>query len=267
MIGDTMREGNASAPRKADRIAHIILMQLVLGVALLAGWESYGRFVDGSLTSMPSDIAVRLAQWAGSGLWLHVATTLFEIVAGVAIGVPAGVAAGLLLGRARLLGALLRPIVTLLYSVPFIALTPLLIMWFGVGIAPKVILVAMSSFFLMFFATFSGARSVDSDLIATVDIMGATPRERFLKVIAPACGPWIVSGIKTVLPFALIGATIGEMLAAQAGVGSLLSNAANDFDIAGFYAALFILMILGILFRTLAQRLEDWLLRWRQRVE
>jgi NitT/TauT family transport system permease protein len=267
MTANKVRTGNAAALQRNHPHFHIIFAQLALGAVLLGGWEAYGRFVDSSLTSTPSDVAVRLAEWTGSILWLNLLTTLLEIGIGIALGVPTGVAAGLLLGRAKLLGALLRPIVTLFYSVPFIALTPLLIMWFGVGLAPKVILVAMSSFFLMFFGTFSGAQSVDPDLIATVDIMGASARERFLKVIAPACSPWIVSGIKTVLPFGLIGATIGEMLAAQSGVGSLLSNAANDFDMAGFYAALFVLMVLGILFRNLAQRLEGWLLRWRQPIE
>jgi len=125
------------------------------------------------------------------------------------------------------------------------------------------VLIALSSFFLIFFNTFAGAQAVDGDLIATLDIMGATPRERFVKVIAPACASWIMSGLRTALPFALIGATIGEMMVSRAGLGRLVSSSADQFDMAGLYAALVILMAVGAVLNDLALRLESRLLRWR----
>jgi NitT/TauT family transport system permease protein len=253
----------SAPPRRGQRRLLVVVLRLVLAGVILAGWEAYGRLVDSSLTSTPSDIAAVLAGWARSVLWLNLGVTLFEIVAGLVLGVPVGIVAGLFLGRARVAGALLRPIVVLFYSVPFIALTPLLIMWFGVGSASKVMLIALSSFFLLFFNTFAGAQEVDPDLVAIADIMGASRRERFVKVIAPACAPRILSGLKTALPFALIGAVIGEMLAARAGLGNLLMDSGNDFDMAGLYAALAVLMVVGVVLNVLAQRLETWLLRWR----
>ena len=101
-----------------------------------------------------------------------------------------------MLGRSPLLAGVLRPIIVAFYSVPLIALAPLFIMFFGLDMLPKIVLVAIVVFFLLFFNTFAGATSVDHDLIAQVELMGSTPREKFQKVVAPACMAWIIGGIK-----------------------------------------------------------------------
>jgi NitT/TauT family transport system permease protein len=136
-------------------------------------------------------------------------------------------------------------------------------MFFGLDMLPKIVLVAIVVFFLLFFNTFAGAQDVDDDLIAAVALMGSTTRERFQKVIAPACLAWIVGGIKVALPYALVAATTGEMLAAQRGLGFLLSDAAAQFDMTGLYAALFVLMLLGLAVAGTVTWLEQRLLRWR----
>ena len=93
--------------------------------------------------------------------------------------------------------------------------------------------------------------------------MGSTRRETFQKVVAPACMAWIIGGIKTALPYALVAATTGEMLAARRGMGFLLSDAASQFDMTSLYAALFILMLLGLAVSETASWSERHLLRWR----
>jgi NitT/TauT family transport system permease protein len=118
-------------------------------------------------------------------------------------------------------------------------------------------------FFLLFFNTFAGAGSVDQDLIAQVELMGSTPREIFQKIVAPACMAWIIGGIKIALPYALVAATTGEMLAARRGIGFLISDAASQFDMTSLYAALFILMLLGLAVSETAAWCERHLLRWR----
>jgi NitT/TauT family transport system permease protein len=150
-----------------------------------------------------------------------------------------------------------------LNSIPYIALAPVLIIWFGIGIAPKVALVAVVAFFLIFFSTFSGARTVDREWIDMLDVMGASRRERFQKVIAPASIAWILSGVKAALPYSLIAATVGEMMFARAGVGNYITASAAQFDITGIYTGLFVLMFLGAIFNGLARRVEGLMLRWR----
>jgi NitT/TauT family transport system permease protein len=104
---------------------------------------------------------------------------------------------------------------------------------------------------------------VDTDLIAQVELMGSTRIETFRKVVTPACMVWIIGGIKTALPYALVAATTGEMLAARRGLGFLLSDAASQFDMTSLYSALFILMLLGLLVGEAANWTERHLLRWR----
>jgi NitT/TauT family transport system permease protein len=254
---ETARDGGTS------RNDHILLWQVAVGVGLLAAWEALGRLHGSQWTSEPSLIAERLVQWARGNLYLQVATTLTEVVTGLVIGAAFGILAGLVLGRSPLLSVILRPIIVAFYSVPLIALAPLLIMFFGLDMLPKIVLVTLVVFFLLFFNTFAGATSVDHDLIAQVELMGSTRREKFQKVVAPACMAWIVGGFKIALPYALVAATTGEMLAARRGLGFLLSDAASQFDMTSLYAALFILMMMGLAVSEAAAWAERRLLRWR----
>jgi NitT/TauT family transport system permease protein len=246
-----------------SRNDHILLWQVAVGVGLLAAWEALGRLHGSQWTSEPSLIADRLVQWARGDLYLQVATTLTEVVTGLVIGAAFGILAGLVLGRSPLLSVILRPIIVAFYSVPLIALAPLFIMFFGLDMLPKIVLVTLVVFFLLFFNTFAGATSVDHDLIAQVELMGSTRREKFQKVVAPACMAWIVGGFKIALPYALVAATTGEMLAARRGLGFLLSDAASQFDMTSLYAALFILMMMGLAVSEAAAWAERRLLRWR----
>jgi NitT/TauT family transport system permease protein len=230
---------------------------------LLATWELFGRLVDATWTSQPSLIAMRIIELLPGRLSLDIAVTLAEIAAGLLIGLPSGVLVGLVLGRMPFTAALLRPVIIALNSVPAIALAPLLIMWFGLGLAPKVALVTLVVFFLIFFNTFAGVQAVDKDWIATLALMGGTPREQFQKVIAPACLAWILSGLKAALPYSLIAATVGEMMLARSGVGHLITYSASQFDMTGIYTGLVVLMALGGFINNLTTRLEMWLLRWR----
>src|SRR3984957_4024053 len=254
---ETARDGGTS------RNDHILLWQVAVGVGLLAAWEALGRLHGSQWTSEPSLIADRLVQWARGDLYLQVATTLTEVVTGLFIGAVFGILAGLVLGRSPLLSVILRPIIVAFYSVPLIALAPLFIMFFGLDMLPKIVLVTIVVFFLLFFNTFAGAASVDNDLIAQVELMGSTPRESFQKVVAPACMAWIIGGMKIALPYALVAATTGEMLAARRGLGFLLSDAASQFDMTSLYAALFILMTMGLAVSEMAAWGERHLLRWR----
>jgi NitT/TauT family transport system permease protein len=181
----------------------------------------------------------------------------------LAAGGILGAIAGILLGRAPTAAMILRPVIVAMYSVPLIALAPLFIMFFGIGMLPKIVMIAIVSFFLLFFNAFSGATAVDSDLVQSLQLMGASRFEEFRKVVAPGCMVWIISGFKTALPYALVGATTGEMLAARDGVGFLLNRSVAQFDLAGLFAALLVLMAVGLLMAEAGARIDRWLLRWR----
>lgn len=248
---------------RARTTGGILAWQGVIALSIPAVWEATWRLTGSTWISAPSLVAVRLAAWASDGLAEHIATTAEEIATGLAIGCACGVLCGLVLGRMPILAGILRPIIVALYSVPLISLAPLFIMLFGLGQLPQIVLVGIVVFFLIFFNTFAGAEAVDEDLIRTLRLMGATRSEVFRKVIAPASIVWITGGLKVALPYALVAATTGEMLGSRGGIGFLLNGAAQQFDMTSLYAAMVILMLLGILTSASAARLESWLLRWR----
>jgi NitT/TauT family transport system permease protein len=256
-------------PPDASRFGrdNILVWQVALVAGLLAFWEIAGRVTGGDQVSSPSRIGGRIATWLGGELYPHLLTTLSELACGMAIGCGLGILAGLVLGRMPIVSLILRPIIVGLYSVPLVTLAPLFIMFFGLGLMPKIVLVSIVTFFLLFFNTFTGARQVDEDYLRTLDLMGATRFEQFRKVILPATAVWIAGGIKIALPYALVATITGELLATRAGLGFLISRAAERFDMTSLYAVLLILMALGLLLSEAALRLEHRFLRWRTTAE
>lgn len=260
--------GAADSASARARAYALVAWRVAVAVVIVAAWEWAGQSLgDRSWASRPSLIAARLATWIVGELWVHLFTTLWAMVLGLVIGIPAGVLAGLALGRSRVWGDIMRPLVVAVYNVPLIALAPLLILWFGLDLTPKVVLVAIVTFFILFFATFTGAQALDDDLVAMLRLMGARPGEVFLKVVIPASTAWIASAMRLALPYALIDAIMGEILASRRGVGFLLTNAISQVDMTGVYAALVVMMAIGVSMVALARRIENLALKWRATAE
>jgi NitT/TauT family transport system permease protein len=220
--------------------------------------------IDKFWVSRPSDILARLADWVSTGkLWLHMAVTLQEMATGLIIGSVVGVATGFLLGQSLTFARLFDPFIMGIYSIPKLALAPLFILWFGVGIEPKVVLVATVVFFLVFLNTYAGVRDVDQELLDIIRLMGAGPRDLVLKVVLPSSSAWILTGLKQAVPNSLIGAVVGEIMASNRGLGFLLINAQGQFDTAGVFAAILILMVMGLVINEGVNRAETYLLRWK----
>lgn len=242
----------------------LFVWRVSVGLLLLASWEATAAVYGDRWISRPTMVALKLAAWMQEGaFYVHLATTLTEVLGGLAIGGACGSLLGLLLGRSEVLSLIFRPIIVGLYSVPLVTLAPVLILFFGLEMSPKIILVSLVVFFLLFFNTFSGAQGVDEDIVASLKLMGANRIERLGKVIAPASMAWILAGFKVALPYSLVAAVTGEILSARSGIGLLLVRGYTKFDMAAVYAALLILIFLGLLLSGSFNRLERWLLRWR----
>lgn len=254
-MANVANEGEASIPGGP------VIWQVGLGLALLGLWEWGGQ--GSTWFSQPSLIAAQLGAWFSGEIYIHLWTTAAELVIGLLIGTVTGVLAGLLLGRAPFMADTLRPVIVALYSVPLVSLAPLFIMFFGVEMLPKIILVSLVVFFLLFFNTFAGVDGIDKDLISSLELMGANRFEIFRKVVVPACTAWVMAGIKIALPYALVATITGEILSARYGLGYLLQQSAQQYNMTSIYAILMILMVIGVLISELAVRVEQWLLRWR----
>jgi NitT/TauT family transport system permease protein len=219
-------------------------------VCLIVTWQiASGKIANPLFISSPLAVVKRLGVWIGDGtLWFHTAITLQETLLGLLYGSVAGILAGLLMGLLPPLAKILDPFVIALYSIPKVALAPLFILWFGIGIEMKVVLAAVTVFFLVFINTLTGVLGVDQNLVNAVILMGGRQHDIVFKVIIPAATGYILTGLRIAIPYALIGAVIAELVASNRGLGYLINTSASEFDTAGVFAALLVLTIIaGIL--------------------
>lgn len=249
----------------ADAGSLFLLGQIGLLVAFVGLWQlASDRLIDSFFISSPLAVATRLLGWARDGtLWNAFAYTFQATAGGFVIGSLSGFFVGFVLGRSRLLARLLDPFITAIYCMPKIALAPLLIMWFGIGLSSKIALAALIVFFLVFLNTFAGVRDVQSVHLQSVRIMGASGWQELRYVVLPSAAAWVLTGLKVSVPYALIGAVVGEMISSNRGIGFLIGQASGLFDTAGVFAGLTVLAFTGIALNAMLKRVERRALRWK----
>lgn len=239
--------------------------RLILLVVLFALWEIGGGWLfDTFYFSKPSLIAKAFANdIVDPAFYTDLATTGLELVLGYVIGGISGIALGILLARWRFVGKICDPFLLALNSVPRIAVAPMLIVWFGIGIASKVFLAGTLVFFITFFNTLSGIRGVDKALCDVARVQGASEWQIFTKVMMPHASAWILTGLKMSLPFALVGVIIGEFLVSSQGLGYRLNFYSTQYNTAGAISMILIMMFLMMVLTAIADRVDARLLRWR----
>ncbi len=247
----------------------LFLYRLIFGIILLAAWElTSGRLIDPFWISSPSAVFSYLWEIIADGsIFGHLAVTLYETFTGFFIGAIAGIGLGFLLAGREVLAQVLDPYIIAFNGVPRIALAPLFIIWFGIGPNSKVILVVTVVFFLTFFNTYSGVKGVDLELKNILRIMGATERQILFKVTIPAAVPWITTGLKISVPYAIVAAVVGEFVAASKGLGYLINYNTSLFSTTGALGGILILALIVVLCNELINRTETYLLRWRPKEE
>ena len=243
--------------------------RLLFGLALLSAWElTSGRFIDPFWISSPSRVFSFLWQVVRDGsIFPHLAVTLYETVTGFLIGAVTGIGFGLLLAPRETLAQVLDPYIVAFNGIPRIALAPLFIIWFGIGPNSKVVLVATVVFFLTFFNTYSGVKGVDIELRNILRIMGATQRQILFKVTIPATVPWVTTGLKISVPYALVGAIVGEFIAASKGLGYLINYQTSLFSTTGALGGIMIVALIVVVSSEAINWAEAYLLRWRPKEE
>jgi NitT/TauT family transport system permease protein len=241
------------------------LITLLPGVGLLLFWQwSSGRLIKEIYVSKPTAVAQRLYELFASGeIYPHLWTTGQELVLGYVIGVTGGVVGGYALGRSPRLARIFEPYVMAFYGVPKIALAPLFIIWFGIGMGSKVALASIMVFFLVFYNVFAGVRSVDRELVNLTLVMGANQRQLTYHVFLPAAAPFVMLGMRMAIPYSVIGVIVGEFTSSTQGLGLFIHEASATYDPAGVFAGIVILLGFVLIAGALAGHLERWLLRWR----
>jgi NitT/TauT family transport system permease protein len=242
----------------------IFATQVGILVAILAGWQ-YGVSEAGlPYFSRPTIVIATLFDLlTGQAIYRHILVTMTEIAIGYALGVAFGLSLGFALGRSRFLSLALQPYIIGLYSIPKIALAPVFIVWLGLGIASKVAVVFLASFFLVFFNTYAGLLAVNEELVRLARLMGASWPQTIWRVIVPAAAPQIFLGLRTAVPYAVIGAVIGEYIGSNEGLGYFILYASQTYDAPALFSGIIILVAIVFVANSCLMRLEGYVIRWR----
>jgi NitT/TauT family transport system permease protein len=267
---DTGAPVSPAPPKAAFETLLEILRQRYLASFLsvaggLALWELISRvLVANSLfLAAPSQIAVAIYNLARTGqLGHHVGVSAAEFALGYVIACAIGIGLGLAMAASTTMKQALQPWVSGLYATPTIALAPLFILWFGIGIWSKVLVVVTLVLFPVAINTEAGLRTTSERLIEMLRSFGATRRQIFLKVSLPSAVPFILAGLKLGIGRGLIGVVVAELFGSRAGLGNLISQSADAFNMPDLFAGVVILAFAGIImtagFGWLEQRLVPW---------
>jgi NitT/TauT family transport system permease protein len=258
-------------PSAAARRHHgVVVQRVILLGGIVVAWEAVtGGFgmrslVESAVVARPSLIAVDVLEYARSGLLARdLETTLSEAFLGLVLGVVGGVVVGLLLGYFRRVADVVEPLMVSLNSLPRITVAPMLVLWFGLGMTSKVLLSLFTVFFVIFFNTFLGVRSVDPELVKVVRTMGGDGRHVARMVVIPSVCSWIFAALRTSVSFALTGAVVGEFVGSTRGLGYRMLLAAGVMNTERVFAIMILLMIVGVSLVEVSRRVERHLLRWR----
>jgi NitT/TauT family transport system permease protein len=237
---------------------------LLPAIVIIGAWELGAHFAfDPRFVGQPSDIfRYLLDELARGAIWDDAAITFWEIMLGYVIGAVAGCALGFVLGFRPRLGRIVEPYILVFSAIPKIAIAPIIIIALGIGIQSKVVIVISMVFFLMFYAVFSGVKQIEPEFIHQARIMGANRGEIISYIVIPAIAPNIFDGLKTSIIFAVIGALIGEFIAAKAGLGFYILNASGAFNINGIWVGVILIVALVFILTTAIGIVERRVLRW-----
>ncbi len=238
----------------------------LVGAALLIFWQwAAGALIRETFLAKPTSVMWRLYELFATGeIWVHIRVTLTEVVIGFLMGGVLGLAVGLVLGSSRFLSIVFEPYVMAFYGIPRIALAPIFIIVLGIGIWSKVAVVFIQVFFMLFINAYAGVREINQEYVQLARIMGANKGLILRKIIIPSTMPFIMLGLRSAVPYAVIGAVVGEFIAASKGLGYFINYAGSTFDSAGAFAGIFILLAFILVANGLMQGLEKAVIKWRR---
>ncbi len=248
--------------RLTDYLGAVRVSSVVLVVCL---WEVFGRHVDPLYLSYPTAIIRAAAELLRVGEIQRQALASMEAyLVGLAAALVVGIAVGLLMGRYRLAEYLLDPYVYALDATPRVALIPLLLLWFGLGVSSKIAIIFLSGLFPVLMNTFSGVRTVSSSLVDVGRAYGAGEGKIFAKVIVPASLPFIMAGVRLAVGRALIGIITAEMYTAVTGLGALLIRYSSALATDKFFVPVIFLALLGVALSAITEALEKYFTPWKE---
>jgi len=228
-------------------------------------WELVSRLLvaNALFLAAPTQIFAAIIALANSGeLWRHIGISGIEFLLGYVIASIIGIALGFAMASSAVAKRMLQPWISGLYATPTIALAPLFILWLGIGIWSKVLVVIFLVLFPVTINTEAGLRTTSDRLIEMLRSFGASPRQIFFKVSLPSAVPFILAGLKLGIGRGLIGVVVAELFGSRAGLGRLISASADAFNMPELFAGVVVLAFAGIVMTAGFTWLEGKLVPW-----
>jgi ABC-type nitrate/sulfonate/bicarbonate transport system permease component len=235
-------------------------------LAFVALWQivALRRIVPELFLPGPADITNAFVAYIARGqIWPDMWISGQELMYGFVLSFVVGLPLGILMGWYKRLNMALDPFVTFFYSIPRVALTPLLIIWFGIGINSKIAVVFLGAIFAIVINSAAGVRNLDPALIKAARSFGASDAQLFRTIVLPGSVPFILTGLRLGLGHALTGVVVGELVAAQAGVGLMMATAGATFQTSKVFVGLVIVATTGVLLTLILSKIEQRFQTWK----
>ena len=240
-------------------------LRVVLLAASLALWEAAVRLlrIPSFILPAPSQVGAALYRGAVSGIYLqHFWITFGETLLGFALGSLVAFVIGTALAASRSVEYFFYPYIVMFQSVPKVALAPLIVVWFGLGLQSQVVNSALVACFPLLVNTIAGLKSADEDRIDLMRSLAASRGQIFWMLQLPTSMPFVMAGLEVSMIFALIGAIVAEFVGAQAGLGVLIQSMNFNMDVAGQFSVLLVLSVMGLLLNRCILLVRRWILFW-----
>jgi sulfonate transport system permease protein len=260
---DKARAERAAAERRLRRAWINLAIRLVSLATALLLWELAAWHVDPVLFTSPSKVAVAGYKMVLSGeLWTYLWPSLVVLGIGFSLAVVAGIGIGLLLARFWVLDIALNVYITFLYSIPSVALVPLIVLWAGFETTAKVIILFLFAFFPMVINTYQGVKSVDPKLLEVGRAFRCSEGQLWANIVLPASLPFIVTGLRLALGRGLIGMVLADLYTAISGIGYLIVRTASTYQVDKMFVPIVTLGLLGVTLTALLRVAEKYVAPW-----
>ena len=239
---------------------------VILLAVFIAAWQVLADrgMINPLFFSSPKQVLADMAEMFSTGYIMpQIGITLYAAFLGLFYGIVLGTAIALIVGNNRVLAHILEPIFVGIHGLPLLALGPLFVVWFGIGIKSKIFMATISVFFLVFFNIYAGFKDVDIQLIQTLKLMRASKIQLMTKVILPSCIPWLIASLKAGVGAAVLGAIVGEYLGATAGLGWVIQSAGGYYNITRVIACVIVLMVIMFILNAIVSWIDRKALKWR----
>lgn len=263
-VGDGRDRAKAIAiGRRRRQMAINVVIRLLSLIVVLTLWQIFGARIDQTLFTTPAAIARAAVDMIASGeLWNYLAPSLIVLLIGLSMAVVVGILIGILLARYWVLDLALGVYITFLYSIPSVALVPLIVLWAGFDISAKVIILFLFAFFPMTINTYQGVKNVDPKLLEVGRSFRCSERQLWANIILPGALPFIITGLRLAIGRGLIGMVLADLYTAISGIGYLIVRTASTYEVDKMFVPIMALGLLGVGLTAAVRFLETRVAPW-----